>query len=194
MSVCTQCRRAIARSLRSRQFAPQRATMTTKSSQQPQTSSTSDILSKPTWSIRSLLSASAPTETITSSQLHHLLRLSALPLPTTPKEEQRMITTLQSQLRFVRAVQQVNTKGVEPLRAIRDETDEGLKEQTIGLEELKDALESEVKVGYYQRARRIRDGKRINEEAEKWDVLGTASRKAGKFFVVDAGKKEENVS
>ena len=105
-----------------------------------------------------------------------------------------MITTLQSQLRFVRAVQQVNTKGVEPLRAIRDETDEGLKEQTIGLEELKDALESEGKVGYYQRARRIRDGKRISEEAEKWDVLGTASRKAGKFFVVDAGKKEENVS
>lgn len=105
-----------------------------------------------------------------------------------------MITTLQSQLRFVRAVQQVNTQGVEPLRAIRDETDEGLKEQTIGLEELKEALEKEVKVGYYQRARRVRDGKKVDEEAEKWDALGTASRRAGKFFVVDAGQKEEGTS
>lgn len=101
-----------------------------------------------------------------------------------------MITTLQSQLRFVRAVQNVDTKGVEPLRAIRDETEDGIREATIGLDDLKEVLDKEAKVGYYQRARRIK-GERLEEAAEKWDALGAASRRAGKFFVVDAGKKQK---
>lgn len=102
-----------------------------------------------------------------------------------------MIATLQSQLRFVRAVQDVDTKGVEPLRAIRDETEEGMNEATVGLAELREVLEKEVKVGYYQRPKRVR-GARMAEESENWDVLGTAGRRAGKFFVVDAGKKAKS--
>ena len=39
-----------------------------------------------------------------------------------------MISELQSQLQFVRAIQEVDTDGVEPLVALRDETEEGEKE------------------------------------------------------------------
>lgn len=67
-----------------------------------------------------------------------------------------MLATLSSQLHFVRAIQEVDTSGVAPLRAIRDETALGLREQTIGLAELRDALESEVVVGHARRPRRRR--------------------------------------
>ncbi|KAL9134867.1 MAG: hypothetical protein Q9175_003937, partial [Cornicularia normoerica] len=79
----------------------------------------------------------------TQKQLHHLLRLSALPLPTSLAEESRMISDLQSQLQFVKAIQEVDTEGVEPLVALRDETEEGEKEGTIGLEEMRGELEKE---------------------------------------------------
>jgi len=101
-----------------------------------------------------------------------------------------MIATLQSQLHFVRAVQRVDTTGVEPLRAIRDETDAAVREQTIGLQDLKGVLEKEELVGHYQRPRRLRD--RIESDAEKWDALSTASRRAGKYFVVQSGKNSND--
>ncbi|EFY87426.1 DUF726 domain-containing protein [Metarhizium acridum CQMa 102] len=153
------------------------------------------MLSKPTWSVRSLrnpppattAAAPAPTEKITSSQLHHLLRLAALPLPQTPSEEHTMIATLQDELHFVRAVQRVDTAGVEPLRAIQDETDEARRENTITLADMQGLLDAEERVGHYQRPRRVRT--RIEDESsEKWDVVGTAGRKAGKYFVVESGK------
>lgn len=103
-----------------------------------------------------------------------------------------MIKTLQSQLRFVRAVQEVDTEGVAPLTAVRDETEQGMGENTITLEALRPALEKERLVGHYKRPKRVRepreagDGGRVKEE--RWDVLGTASRKAGKFFVVQSKK------
>ncbi|KKP01236.1 hypothetical protein THAR02_06674 [Trichoderma harzianum] len=128
-------------------------------------------------------------QVITPSQLHHLLRLSALPLPKSPAEEQSMIATLQSQLQFARAVQKVDTKGVEPLRAIRDETEAAVKEMTIGLKDLEEVLAKETLVGHYQRPRRAKE--RIESDAENWDALATASRKAGKYFVVESGKKAE---
>lgn len=99
-----------------------------------------------------------------------------------------MIKTLQSQLQFVRAVQRVDTTGVEPLRAIRDETEAARRENTIGLAHLKEALDKEKLVGHYQRPMRVRE--KIESEAENWDALGTASRKAGKYFVVQSAKKE----
>lgn len=100
-----------------------------------------------------------------------------------------MIETLQSQLQFARAVQRVDTTGVEPLRAIRDETEAATKENTIGLDDLKDALAKEALVGHYQRPRRVKE--QIQSDAENWDALATASRKAGKYFVVESGKKAE---
>ncbi|KZZ98470.1 hypothetical protein AAL_02988 [Moelleriella libera RCEF 2490] len=152
------------------------------------------MLSRPSWSIRSLRepsssSSTGPPETITSKQLHHLLRLAALPLPRNAAEEATMLDTLQSQLQFVRAVQRVDTAGVEPLRAIRDETQDGVRESTITLEDLRPALDREELVGHYKRPRRIRDSAEGDEPAERWHVLGAASRRAGKYFVVESSKQ-----
>lgn len=100
-----------------------------------------------------------------------------------------MISTLQSQLRFARAVQRVDTTGVEPLRAIRDETEAARVETTIGLADLEDVLAGETLVGHYQRPRRVKS--KIQSDAENWDALSAASKRAGKFFVVESGKKAE---
>jgi Asp-tRNA(Asn)/Glu-tRNA(Gln) amidotransferase C subunit len=149
------------------------------------------ILANPSWSVRSLLprDTDVPSERITSKQLHHLLRLSALPLPESPEKEAEMIETLQAQLYFVRDVQSVDTKGVEPLRAIRDETERGLRNATIGLEDLKEVLDREVAFGHNRRPRRVKGEKVNTAGVEDWDPLKTASRTvAGKYFVVRSGK------
>ncbi|UKZ86136.1 uncharacterized protein TrAFT101_001975 [Trichoderma asperellum] len=189
MSLCSRCLR---KSLGLRLCLHPRIISAPLSSKASPSSTAQDILSKPTWSVSSLLPSQSHVEspeTITPAQLHHLLRLSALPLPKSPAEEQSMIETLQSQLQFARAVQRVDTKGVEPLRAIRDETEAAMKENTIGLDDLKDTLAKEALVGHYQRPRRVRE--QIQSDAENWDALATASRKAGKYFVVESGKKAE---
>jgi Asp-tRNA(Asn)/Glu-tRNA(Gln) amidotransferase C subunit len=97
-----------------------------------------------------------------------------------------MLATLQSQLHFVREIQAVDTTGVEPLQALRDETEEGIKEITVGLEELKEALSKEDVVGRMRRPRRRRGDVVDTDGAEEWDVLGPAKRKVGKYFVVDS--------
>ncbi|CAJ0551731.1 Ff.00g057100.m01.CDS01 [Fusarium sp. VM40] len=186
MAICASCRFALRRTITTHPTKPMAARSITTSP-----STAASILEKPTWSVRSLLpssQSSVPAEKITPKQLHHLLRLSALPLPTTPADETAMINTLESQLQFVRAVQSVDTTGVEPLRAIRDETPEARQEVTIGLEELQEALGKEVRIGHYQRARRVRE--KIESNAEKWDALGTAGKTAGRYFVVESGKKD----
>lgn len=167
------------------------------------------LFSNPTWSVRSLLpqhsptSSTAPAEAttkdneITSKTLHHLLRLSALPPPATSEEEDALLTTLRTQLHFVRSIQGVDTAGVAPLAAIRDETARGRREQTIGLEALKEALANEDVVGHSRRPRRRRveqqqqkkEGQR--NEAEDWDALAGASETAGRYFVVRSGKGGE---
>ncbi|KAH7192351.1 uncharacterized protein B0J16DRAFT_380241 [Fusarium flagelliforme] len=185
MSICAHCRLALRRSIAINSSKGATRSITTKPS------AAASILEKPTWSVRSLLPSSpssAPAEKITPSQLHHLLRLSALPIPTSPIDEEAMINTLQSQLQFVRAVQKVDTTGVEPLRAIRDETSEARQEVTIGLADLQEALGKEVRIGHYQRARRVRE--KVDSDAEKWDALSTASKTAGRYFVVESGKKD----
>lgn len=148
-----------------------------------------ELLAKPTWSARTLLPQKDTTETpeITSKQLHHLLRLSALPPPKSPEEEQKMLQTLSSQLHFVKEIQRVDTTGVEPLRSLRDETAAGGREAEVGMETLKEALENEEVVGKHHRRirRKTIEGSMTNE---KWNVLGTASKKVGRFFVVDGGK------
>ncbi|KAK4455014.1 hypothetical protein QBC34DRAFT_105665 [Podospora aff. communis PSN243] len=147
------------------------------------------LLSKPTWSVRSLVpSEPSRTPTITPKQLHHLLRLSALPQPASPAAEASMIATLESQLHFVRAIQQVDTTGVEPLRSIRDETAAGLEEATISMESLKEALENEESWGRCRRPRRRRDIPVDAAGVEDWDALATASQKVGRYFVVKSGK------
>jgi hypothetical protein len=87
----------------------------------------------------------------------------------------------------------VNTEGVEPLQSIRDETEEGIKEATIGMEDLKEAFAAEETIGRNKRPRRKRDEPVNTKGVEDWDVLGTASDKVetplGKFFVVRSGKE-----
>ncbi|KAI0809352.1 hypothetical protein GGR55DRAFT_171064 [Xylaria sp. FL0064] len=229
-TICSHCKLSLRRAMRPirRQTkAPQKIPSALKSANRtsnelqfrvinPAALDLSELLSCPTWSVRTLLPQDTDTSqtSITPKTLHHLLRLSALPLPRTEAEEAQMLATLSSQLHFVRAIQSVDTKDVAPLRAIRDETTDGLREQTIGLAELQDALDSEDVVGHAGRPRRRsttqeqqqrqsslaakeRAGKegevlgqeRIStNEEEDWNVLGGASETAaGRYFVVRNG-------
>ncbi|KAG9205244.1 hypothetical protein G6514_008821 [Epicoccum nigrum] len=153
-----------------------------------------ELLAKPTWSVESLLppKAQAPdAPEISSKQLHHLLRLSALPLPEIPEQEKKMLDTLAAQLHFVGEIQRVDTTGVKPLRAICDETQAAEQEQTIGLDTLKEALAKEKTIGKWYR-RIQRDTTPVNAtEVEDWDVLGSAEKKMGKYFVVESERPPE---
>ncbi|KAI3341300.1 hypothetical protein F4824DRAFT_309473 [Ustulina deusta] len=169
-TICSHCRLSLRRIIRTRRPSRQQtksqsttvpASLTRAQRTQPSPLNTTPpdlaaLLSQPTWSVRSLLPPrTSPEQTsIPRQTLHHLLRLSALPLPRTAAEEAQMLATLGSQLHFVRAIQDVDTAGVAPLRAIRDETAVGLREQTVGLAELRDALEAEDVVGHARRPRR----------------------------------------
>lgn len=142
---------------------------------------------KPTWTTYSLVDVAAPEE-ITSSQLSHLLRLAALPQPRDCQEEASLLADLHSQLRFVRRVQEVDTAGAEPLRAVRDETSAARDEATLGLKQLGQALKDEATLGHYKRPRR--GPKEVdNRSVEDWDPLKTASEAAGRYFVVKSGKE-----
>ncbi|KAI4933394.1 uncharacterized protein J4E92_003060 [Alternaria infectoria] len=153
-----------------------------------------ELLAKPTWSVESLLppKTRAPdAPQITSQQLHHLLRLSALPPPETAEQEQKMLDTLAAQLHFVGKIQEVDTTGVKPLRAIRDETMAAEEEQTITLETLRDALDKEKVIGQHHK-RLQRDTTPVDaKDVEDWDVLGSAERKSGKYFVVESERPQE---
>ncbi|WEW57196.1 hypothetical protein PRK78_002658 [Emydomyces testavorans] len=156
----------------------------------------STLLSQPTWSIKSLLptpnnnAADTPNPPISRTQLHHLLRLSALPPPSSPAEESSMLRTLTSQIHFVKQIQQVDTTNVTPLRSIRDETDEARRENTIDLARLKDSLEQEEFVGRNRRIRRRRADKVVRPDGEAWkeeDALLKAGEKmVGRYFVVQS--------
>ena len=101
-----------------------------------------------------------------------------------------MLDSLQSHLHFVTHIRSVDTTGITPLQSLRDETSTGLKDQEIGLEELKDALSrEEVKGRYYKRIRRRQEDAKEGESAQNWDVLGQAKKKVGRYFVVDGGKE-----
>ena len=153
-----------------------------------------EMLANPSWSVKSLSTTSDESEPgaiISQKQLHHLLRLSALPLPTTAEEEAGMIKTLESQLHFVRAIQSIDTTGIEPLQGIRDETKEAIKENTVTLESLRADLEKEEVVGYSKRIRRKKNLEPLWEEANEWDPLALASKKIGRYIVVETGKRRE---
>ena len=150
------------------------------------------LLSKPTWSVQTLLPSGlqdSTTDAVPSTQLRHLLRLSALPPPSDPEEEAKMLETLNTQLNFVKKIQEVDTSGVVPLGSLRDETAEAQKENEIGLDDLEEAFgREETKGRHYKRIRRKQDLPVDTKGAEDWDVLGHAERKVGKFFVVENAK------
>jgi len=104
-----------------------------------------------------------------------------------------MLKVLHSQLHFVRDIQRVDTEGVEPLQSIRDETEGGIADATIGLEHLEEALSKEEYIGRNRRPRRKRDEPVDTNGAEDWDILGTASETVetagGRYFIVRSGKE-----
>ncbi|KAJ5643406.1 uncharacterized protein N7484_005913 [Penicillium longicatenatum] len=157
-----------------------------------QTAQLESILAKPSWSVRSLLpdeSSEPSTPSITPKQLHHLLRLSALPQPASAEEEQSMLRTLESQIHFVKEMQTVDTTGIEPLRSIRDETAAAAQETAIGLDQLRDALAKEQVSGRRRRIQRIQGERNSHPDGSAWDgdALGYASKTKGKYFVVETG-------
>lgn len=148
------------------------------------------LLAAPTWSVESLLQGqkSEGLPTISPEQLRHLLRLSALPPPASPDEEAKMLDTLTSQLHFVNEIRKVDTTGVEPLRSLRDETAAGKKVEEVNVGNLKDAFaQEELKGKYYKRIRR-QHAPETQSDAESWDVLGSAEKRVGRYFVVEGGK------
>ncbi|KAL4978476.1 hypothetical protein BDW66DRAFT_158006 [Aspergillus desertorum] len=156
------------------------------------------ILAKPTWSVRSLLpkdpAAKPSSPSVTPAQLKHLLRLSALPQPSSPEEEQQMLETLETQIHFVKEIQKVDTTGVEPLRVIRDESSEAVKENTIGLERLREAMSKERVVGRNKKIQRIGTARNERPDGDAWDgnALGYAPKTKGKFFDFGSDPKGES--
>lgn len=149
-----------------------------------------ELLSKPTWSVATLLPKSPDSDSteVSSKQLRHLLKLSALPPPKDAAEEAKMLRTLSSQLHFVNEIQKADTTGVQPLQSLRDETAQGEQEAELGLEALKDALAAEdVRGKFHPRIRRRREGLQSGK-ADDWNVLGAAGKKTGRYFVVEGGK------
>lgn len=100
-----------------------------------------------------------------------------------------MINDLQSQLCFVRAIQNVNTEGVEPLRSLRDETKAAETENMITLESLQAEFDKETVVGKRGRIVKKRCEVPVNTDSvENWDALAQAPAKRGRFFVVETSK------
>lgn len=100
-----------------------------------------------------------------------------------------MLGTLRAQLHFVRDVQSVDTRGVEPLRSIRDETAAGVAESTVTLDTLREALSRETAVGYRRRPRRVKGAQeRGQTEEERLVEAATLERRDKRYFVVASGK------
>ncbi|KAI9804734.1 MAG: hypothetical protein M1825_001102 [Sarcosagium campestre] len=165
----------------------------TKSSGSVHEEDIAKILSTPSWSVRSLLpdqdGPRAPRE-VSSKELRHLLRLSALPPPSSPEAEEKMLDTLTSQLHFVKEIQTIDTTDVEPLGSLRDETAQAAREEAITLDSVRDALETEELVGPFKRPRRRKDLPVETNGAEDWDPLTLPKKKSGRFFIVQRGAQD----
>lgn len=112
-------------------------------------------------------------------------------MPETPEQERKMLDTLAAQLHFVGQIQKMDTTGVKPLVVIRDETRAAEAEQTVTLDTLKDALAKEKAVGEHHK-RIQRDPTPVDaRDVEDWDVLGSAEKKVGKYFVVESERPQE---
>lgn len=123
---------------------------------------------------------------LTTDRLQHLLRLSALPPSQSISDTQEKLSTLHSQLGFVKDVQSVDTKGVQTLQSLRDETIVASQETSVDIESVKHVLNSERLIGkHYKRLRT--ETRRPPIDSDSWDVLGHAERKVGNYFVVKSG-------
>lgn len=100
-----------------------------------------------------------------------------------------MTQGLESQLRFVQAVQNIDTEGVEPLQSIRDETKQAEREGIFTIKSLREEFEKEEVVGKRGRIVRKKNLPDVDEDhIEGWDPLAQAPKKLGRFFVVETNK------
>ena len=100
-----------------------------------------------------------------------------------------MLKSLGSHLHFVNNIRKVDTTGVKPLQSLRDETAAGNREDEVRVEDLAEAFsQEELKGKYYKRIRRNQDMPEDKEGSEAWDVLGSAEKRVGRYFVVEGGK------
>ncbi|KAL8734724.1 MAG: hypothetical protein Q9181_003113 [Wetmoreana brouardii] len=146
---------------------------------------------QPTWSLEDLFENDPlePEPQVSEKELHHLLRLSALPLPKDLAEQHRMQRELQSQLKFVKAIQKIEIgEDVEPLQSIRDETEQGVREQEFTRASLADEFEKEEVVGIRGRIRRKKDVKAVEVREDKWDPLALAPRTVGRYVAVNTAR------
>jgi hypothetical protein len=104
---------------------------------------------------------------ITDSTLTHLLRLCALPTPSSPAARASLLHSLRTQVQFVRHLQSVDTSNVIPLVSIRDETSAARDEQTITLATLQPWLDAEEKQGRNGTVRRKPTDITTAEEAKR---------------------------
>ncbi|CCU74969.1 DUF726 domain-containing protein [Blumeria hordei DH14] len=154
-----------------------------------------NFLAQPSWSVHTMLADSdSTTPEVSDAELQNLIRLSALPQPDS-SQAQCIRTTLLTQLRFVQAIQRVDTSGVAPFVCLRNETDAGRRASTIGLADLKAALSHESYSGKCARPRR-----RQSQEPPKmadWDVLGASlnvtEMNGEKYFTVKSGADTETI-
>lgn len=98
-----------------------------------------------------------------------------------------MLEMLESQIHFVREIQRVDTTGVVPLQSIRDESPDAIKENTIGLSHLQDAMSKEKVVGRRRKIQRQPSQKNGQPDGTAWDgnALRHASKTMGRFFVTE---------
>ncbi|KAK5258625.1 hypothetical protein LTR40_007534 [Exophiala xenobiotica] len=157
----------------------------------------SQLLENPTWSVASLLpplrAKAEDNSDITREKLHHLLRLSALPLPANEEEESSMLDTLRQQIHFVKEIQKVDTTGIEPLVAIRDETKEAHTERQITKESLSEflALEEERgKNGTIRRKKSVEPSRVVYQRPKPWEPEKADDRLENPFRLSDDPKHE----
>lgn len=143
-----------------------------------------ELFATPSWSVKSLLDK-PPINEVAPKQLRHLLRLSALAEPESPAEEEKLLKALNEHINFVREIQQVDTTGVEPLSAIRDETPEAIHERTITPDSVRHVLDQEEVFGEDGRIQTIRPLRETASGSDEWNVLGLAERKVSRYFVVE---------
>ncbi|BFZ53348.1 hypothetical protein PYCC9005_000371 [Savitreella phatthalungensis] len=104
-------------------------------------SSSRPILPPPSWSTKELTKVDTGTQTeVTSEQLTHLLKLSALPAPESHDERSKLLQDLNEQMHFVRSIQEVDVEGVEPLINVALDS-----QQELDLSGALDALEAKDK-------------------------------------------------
>lgn len=121
-----------------------------------------------------------------------------------------MLDTLRQQIHFVKEIQKVDTTGVEPLVAIRDETEEAKSERRITKESLSEflALEEERgKNGTIRRKKDIEPSRVVYQNAKPWqpekaddrlenpfrlsdDPKHELDKKRGQYFVVRKSRKD----